>query len=256
MADRFLVPGGADNNWSTAGNWSFASGGPGGSSAPGAADSAYIDGNSGTSPIIVLDSAVTLRNFYVQSTAAVATLIDLAGFDLTSGVIELSAGTLSLNGGNVTTKNLTTSSTGAKITGNGGETIELTQKVAAAATTHYLADDGDDIGFGTQGNPWRTIGKAESVLATDVRCLFKRGDVFPVADGFTMDPDGGYFGAWSTGDLPIFELPAGAELILDTPATTWTWYESLIRFAEAVGGVKRPNDMAGGMDELTGGIHG
>ncbi|MGB0714253.1 MAG: hypothetical protein ACPGXK_00130 [Phycisphaerae bacterium] len=256
MADRYKIDGGVDNLWSSTSNWSTVSGGSGGASAPGPSDFAYVDGNSGASPVLELGANTSVRNLQVENDAAASTIIDLAGFALTAGDVGLAAGTLNLNGGSVTTKTLETGTTGAKITGIGGETFEMTQKVGLSFDTRYLADDGDDIAFGTESNPWRTLSKAETFLVTGKRCLFKRGGVFPVADGFVFDPDGGFLGAYDTGDLPIFELPAGGELILGTPGSTWTWYESVIRFAAAVGGSLRRQGMTGGMNELTGGIQG
>ena len=54
-------------------------------------------------------------------------------------------------------------------------------------TTYYFAPTGNDAtGDGTQANPWQTIGKAQSVLASNVCLAFQRGGIYRSATGLSV----------------------------------------------------------------------
>ncbi len=83
------------------------------------------------------------------------------------------------------------------------------------ATTYYFSQSGDDgTGDGSQGSPYKTLSKADSLLASgDVRFLFNRGDVWQEAATISNgDSDGGFTGA--------------AAILIDQPNVTIDAYGS------------------------------
>lgn len=59
----------------------------------------------------------------------------------------------------------------------------------AQTTTYYFAENGNDTtGSGTAAAPYRTTAKAQTLLASGVRCRFKRGDVIEEAAWATTIP--------------------------------------------------------------------
>ncbi len=69
------------------------------------------------------------------------------------------------------------------------------------ATTYYFSQAGDDTtGDGSQATPWKSITKANTVLAPGVRCRLKRGDVW--RDNVTLNIQGGCVDGYGVGMPP------------------------------------------------------
>ena len=89
-------------------------------------------------------------------------------------------------------------------------TITVTTCPLTRGTTYYVDQDGgDDADAGTIAEPWATIGKVNTVLATgtvsNVAVLFQRGDTWAVDVGLTVPAtaDNVTIGSYGTGRNPL-----------------------------------------------------
>jgi len=90
------------------------------------------------------------------------------------------------------------------------QTHEYQQEIdvqAFSGTTYYVSSsEGSDNNDGlSTAAPFATFGKAMSMVATNRRILFKRGDVWMISTGTVFPADGpGIIAAYGTGDRPTF----------------------------------------------------
>jgi len=90
------------------------------------------------------------------------------------------------------------------------QTHEYQQEIdvqAFSGTTYYVSSsEGSDSNDGlSPAAPFATFGKAMSMIATNTRILFKRGDTWAITTGVVLPADGpGLIGAYGTGDRPKF----------------------------------------------------
>lgn len=92
--------------------------------------------------------------------------------------------------------------------------IEVLSEPSGGWTTYYFSNDGDDdLGNGSEANPFATSEKAESLFADDVKILFKRGDVFEFHDSWYISSDGLYIGAYGVGERPVINITINSYFI-------------------------------------------
>ena len=81
---------------------------------------------------------------------------------------------------------------------------------SARGTTYHFAQSGDDsTGDGSEGNPWKTIAKAQAQIDAagqnaDLRLRFNRGDIWKETTGILTDKDNITIDAYGTGAKPEF----------------------------------------------------
>ncbi len=93
-----------------------------------------------------------------------------------------------------------------------GQTYNYQQTITVQAfsgTTYYVSNStGADSNNGlSTGAPFKTFSKAVSVLGTNTRVLFKRGDTWTTASGAVLSPAGpGIIGAYGSGNRPVINV--------------------------------------------------
>lgn len=107
------------------------------------------------------------------------------------------------------------------------------------ATTYYFSNSmGDDTtGDGSEDDPWKTVAKANTVIAAstgDIRCRFKRGDVWRENSALTIGKDLVTVDDYDSGSRPIITnftmvydaggwTPLGGSVYSRSEATTIGW---------------------------------
>ncbi|MEW6249746.1 MAG: PKD domain-containing protein [Planctomycetota bacterium] len=115
------------------------------------------------------------------------------------------------------------------LTDRNGAVTTYTQTIDVsgfAGTTYYVSSStGSDTNDGlSQQRPFQTFGKAISVLGTNKRVLFKRGDSWTVTSGALITfPGPGVIGAYGTGSRPFFEVTTNTSLIKFQGTNTGDW---------------------------------
>lgn len=161
-------------------------------------------------------------------------------------------GTIYINDGNGNRRAIAWSPTGYVVSTNGAvgeydkystDPNSLPDPAHSATTSYYFADDGNDGGAGTEGDPWQTIAKAETLtFGAGVEILFKRGDTWSSTGSLfttTFTPSGSgtagnyaKIGAWGTGAAPILNGngatgSGGMGCILDSINNDYLWIDGI-----------------------------
>jgi hypothetical protein len=120
--------------------------------------------------------------------------------------------------------------------------FRLAECPSAKTTTYYFAQAGNDTtGDGTEATPWRTLVKANEIIAAlssnaDTAIRFKRGDKWSESATLTANKSNITIGAYGTGAKPIFTrfvaIPRGSWTV--TAGRTDVWQYSLATAVSAV----------------------
>lgn len=137
MATYYWVGGSGTWNGSNTANWAATSGGAGNAGVPIATDAVIIDGNSGTTPTITIESTATANSTNVQKADATLILSGNAILAGTTNSFTLGTGTLDLNGFTLTVGRFYSSGTGARTIAFGTTGLILTNN----STSNAIAVD-------------------------------------------------------------------------------------------------------------------
>jgi hypothetical protein len=130
MANRFWVGGSGTWDNSSTTNWALTSGGAGGNSAPTTGDTVFFDANSGTAATVTVASTAVSAATTIDKSDITLSLSGNVTLVISTNVLTLTSGTITLNNNTLTTGAFVSSNSNARTINFGTGNITLTRNSA------------------------------------------------------------------------------------------------------------------------------